>query len=794
MEKKKFAAALLFLIVIPLLFPMLLKAQSKGSATVSGYVRDAGTGETLIGVIVSIPGTTISGISNSYGFYSLSLKPGSYKVEARYMGFKSLQKSIDLKNNLTVNFDLSPSEIEMEEVVVSSEKENKSISQTQMGSLSVSIKSVKQLPALLGEADVIKTIQLLPGVTTVGEGAPGYNVRGGSVDQNLILLDEAAVYNGSHLFGFFSVFNPDAVKDLTLMKSEMPARYGGRLSSLLDVRMKEGNAKEYAVSGGIGTIATRLLAEGPIKKDKSSFIVAGRRSYVDLFLKASSDEQLKNTRVYFYDLSSKMNFKLGKNDRLFISGYFGRDVNKLAEQFSMDWGNATATMRWNHVYNPKLFSNISAIYSDYDYALGVEGQTANSFIWHADIKDWTLKSTWNWYPNPANTIYFGADAVRHNFSPGTARPTNSGSAINTIYMPKQAANDYSAFWDHDIKLSKSISFQYGLRYSGFQVLSAENTTVYNYAGEDGKRKTPVNPKTFTKGQTIKWYHNLEPRFTVKYQTNESSALKASYTRTAQNLHFVSNTIAASPLDIWIPSSVNVKPEVADQLSAGFFYNNNDKNWEASAEVYYRRMYNQIGFISGAEVLLNDQLEGDMLFGKGRAYGTEFFFRKNTGRATGWISYTLSRTERKINSINNNRYYPAKYDRTHSLSLVGIYDWKPRTSFSAVFNFATGTPATFPGSRFDFQGFPVQYNNTNSRNNYRVPSYHRLDLSVTLKGKEVDGRRYRSEFVIALYNAYGHKNPYSIFFRQNEKILSQTEAVRYSVIGSVVPSLTWNFKF
>jgi hypothetical protein len=426
--------------------------------------------------------------------------------------------------------------------------------------------------------------------------------------------------------------------------------------------------------------------------------------------------------------------------------------------------------------------------------LGTPSQDANSFEWQADIVDLSLKNTWSWYLNPSNTIYFGADATRHNFSPGKARPTGSKSAFNNVYMPEQRAYDYAAFWDHDIKFNNWLSFQYGLRYSGFQVVSAGKSTVYEYSGEDGKRKEPVNGKEYADGETIQWYHNLEPRATVKFQTSASSAVKASYTRTVQNLHYVSNTIAASPLDIWIPSSANVKPQLADQVSAGYFYAHGDNVWEASAEVYYRDLKNQIDFISGAETLLNDHLPGDMLFGNGRAYGSEFMLRKNTGRLNGWISYTLSRSERKINGINNNEYYPVKYDKTHSLSIVGIYEWRPRTVFSATFNFATGTPVTLPDSRFDFDGYPVQYNASNSRNQYRNQAYHRLDLSATFKGKTVPGRRYQSEFVVALYNSLGRKNPYSMFFRQNEDVHTNTEAVRYAVIGSVIPSFTWNFKF
>lgn len=770
------------------------QVKKAASVTLSGYVKDLNNSETLPGAIVSIKGTNVKVTANSYGFFSLTLVPGVYTVESRYIGYNTNETTIDLNQDKTVNFNMVSASTFIKEVVISADKTNKNIQQTQMGALSVSVQAVKQLPALLGEADVVRTIQLLPGVSTVGEGAPGFNVRGGGIDQNLILLDEAPVYNGSHLLGFFSVFNPDAVKDLTLMKSEMPARFGGRLSSLLDVRMKEGNSRDYAFAGGIGTISSRFLAEGPIKKEKSSFILAGRRSYADLFLKLSPDSALNDTKVYFYDLTGKLNFTLSDKDKLFISSYAGRDVNKLGKEMNMDWGNRTTTARWNHVFNSKLFSNFSAIYSDYTYMLGASGDDASSFEWKANILDYTIKNTWSWYLNPSNTIYFGAEGTRHDFSPGRARPTGSSSAFNEIYMPRQRAYDYAAFWDHEMKLNDLLSFQYGLRYSVFQNVSAGNTTVYDYVGETGRRKLPVNPRSFSNGETIKWYQNLEPRATVKVQTSASSAVKASYTRTVQNLHYVSNTMAASPLDIYIPSSSNVKPQLADQFSAGYFYAAAENAWEASAEVYYRDLQNQIDFISGAELLLNRNLEGDMLFGNGRAYGSELLLRKNSGKLNGWLSYTLSRTERKIEGISNNRYFPAKYDKTHSLALVGIYEVRPRTLLSATVNFATGTPVTLPDSRFDFDGYPVQYNSSNGRNGFRQPSYHRLDLSATFKGKVVPDRKYSSEFVVSLYNALGRKNPYSIYFRQNEDVGARTEAVRYAVIGSIIPSVTWNFKF
>ncbi|HEY1025419.1 MAG TPA: TonB-dependent receptor [Sphingobacteriaceae bacterium] len=791
---KTFFSRTLRLLVLALLFAGAAFAQSnERTVSLTGYVKDKSTGETLIGAVVSVKEAKVNSSTNAYGFFSATVPQGSYTVAVRYIGYETIEKTVTLNEDLVLNLAMSETNTQMKEVVVTSDKTNRSLQSTQSGVVTVPMKAVKQVPALLGEADVVRTIQLLPGVTTIGEGAPGFNVRGGGVDHNLILLDEAPVYNGSHLLGFFSVFNPDAVKDLTLMKGGMPARFGGRLSSLLDVRMKEGNDKTYSASGGIGTVASRLLVEGPIKKESSSFIVAGRRSYADMFFGLFNDSTLNDTRVYFYDLSAKVNFKISETDRLYVSNYAGRDVNKIGDDVNMNWGNRTTTVRWNHIYNSRLFSNTSAVYSDYDYMMGMSGEDANSFEWKASIVDLSLKAGWSWYVNPSNTIHFGGDAIRHQFRPGKARPLGSTSAFNEIYMPEQLAYDYAAYWDHEAKLGKRFNLQYGLRYSGFQVVSASDQTLFEYAGDAGKRKLPVNPTEYGKGETIKWYHNIEPRLAVKYDLTATSAIKAGYSRTAQNLHYVSNTAAATPLDIWVPSSLNIKPELADEISAGYFYAQRDNIWEASAELYYREMKNQIDFISGAELLLNRNLEGDMLFGDGRAYGAEFMVRKNSGRLNGWVGYTLSRTERKIGGLNNNEYFAAKYDKTHALSLVGMYAVKPRTLLSASFSLSTGTPVTVPHSRFDFEGFPVQYGN-GARNNFRQEAYHRLDLSATFRGKNPPGRRYQSEFVVSVYNALNRKNPYTTYFRPDEEAGNKTEAVRYSVIGMAVPAVTWNFKF
>lgn len=782
------------LFYLALLFPTILTtAYAQKKVTISGYLKDAVSGESLAGALIIVQETGIKASANNYGFYSLSLNAGDYKLSYSYMGYQQDEHSVSLLRDTTLSVNLSPSSNMMDEVVVSSLSKNNNVSKP-VSVAPLTMVKVKQLPAFLGEADLIRSFQLLPGVSTVGDGASGFNVRGGGVDQNLVLIDEAPLYFTSHLFNLFSVANPDAIKDAALYKTEMPARFGGRLSSVLDIRMKDGNNQDWNFAGGLGLIASRFTAEGPLKKDKSSMIISARRSYTDVLTKQSSDPAIKDNSIYFYDLSTKLNFTLSNKDRLFISGYFGKDNIEAAKSFLLQWANGTGTVRWNHIFNPRLFSNTSVMYSSYKYRLGAYQDPADSFTWDASIIDYSLKNAYTWYPNSRNTVYFGAEAGLHDFMPGNAKPANDNSIFNYTKMPGQRGAEYNLYWDHEIALSDVISMEYGLRYSSFQSLAKGETVISDYEGPIGERKKPVNQRTFSDWQSIKWYHNLQPRASVKIQTSKDASVKASFGRTAQNLHLVSNTISSSPLDIWTPSSYNVKPEIADQGSIGYFKSLKNNKYEASFELYYRKLHNQIDFIDGAETLLNEDLPGDMLFGNGRAFGSEFYLKKNTGRLNGWISYTLSRTERKINGINNDLYFPAKYDKTHSLVLVAVYELKPRIVLSGTYNFASGVPATLPDSRFEFDNFPVQYNSGNSRNNYRIPSYHRLDLSATFKKKPVPGRKFTSEWVVSMFNALNRRNAFSLYVRQNEDHPTELETVRFSMFGSVIPSVTWNFKF
>ncbi|TGE14853.1 TonB-dependent receptor [Hymenobacter elongatus] len=765
-------------------------ADPNGKVTVSGYLKDAANGEALVGATVVVKSLGIGATANEYGFYSLTLPKGTYTITYTFVGYEPQNTPLVLSENLTRSVRLATQGLQTDEVLVTGKKPDENVKSTEMGTSRLDMKTVKLMPALLGEVDVIRSIQLLPGISTVGEGASGFNVRGGGVDQNLILLDEAPIYNASHLFGLFSTFNPDAVKDIKLVKGGIPAQYGGRLSSLLDVRMKEGNTQRLGVTGGVGLIMSRLAVEAPIVKDKGSFIVAGRRSYGDLFLKFVPDQ--KDNQAYFYDLSAKANYTLGDQDRVYISGYLGRDVFAFGKDFKNTLGNRTGTVRWNHVFNSRLFANVTGLVSKYDYGLGVpEGN--QSFDWKSNIVNYSAKADFNYYRTPQSTLNFGAGAIYYTFLPGRVTPISANSIFRTIALDNQRAVEYSAYLDNEQTFSPRLSAQYGLRLSMFDYMGS-GSTVYEYEGPNGWQKTPVNPRQYAAGKLIKRYPNLEPRASLRYSLNGHSSLKASYNRMVQYIHLVSNTTASSPLDVWTPSTNNIKPEHADQLAVGYFRNFKDNAYEASVEVFGKRMDNQIDYINGANTLLNRYLEAELLYGRGRAYGAEFYVKKNEGRLTGWVSYTLSRSERQINGINNNEWYVNKYDKTHYLSVVGIYTLTPRWTVSSTFNYSTGIATTFPDSRYVYQGLVIPNVNGDVRNNYRVPAYHRLDLAATYEGKPDPSRRWHSSWTFSVYNAYGRRNPYSIYFRQNADNPAKTEAVRLAVFGTVLPSASYNFNF
>lgn len=767
-----------------------LSLSAQKNVTISGYIKDITNGETLIGANVFISETSSGTNSNEYGFYSVSLPPGTYNIQYSYIGFNTESRTIDLSENQKIDIELSLESTELLEVVISSEAENSNVSNVEMSVNRLDMSTIQKMPTLLGEVEVLRSLQLLPGVTTVGEGASGFNVRGGSIDQNLVLLDEAPVYNSSHLFGFFSVFNPDAVKDVKLYKGGIPSRYGGRLSSILDVRMKEGNSKKLALQGGIGAIFSRLSVEAPIVKDKASFIIAGRRSYIDILAQPFLNDDLEGSALNFYDLTLKSNYKINEKNRIFLSGYLGRDNFGFGDDAGFNWGNATTTLRWNHLFSDKLFANITLYYSDYDYQINFGDDAANRFDWDARIKNYSIEPEFTWFLTPENHIRFGGQSILYNFEPGNAVGVSEGE-ITDLTVPEKYAVESAVFVENEQTVSDRLTLNYGLRLSHFNYIG--EGTAYTFGSADpGQRRPATSAESFDQWESIQTYINLEPRFSMKYQLDDAKSFKLSYNRMSQYIHLISNTAASTPVDIWTPSTNNIKPQTADQVAVGYFQNFDDNKYELSVETYYKKMNNLVDYIDGADLLLNEFLEGDLLAGQGRAYGLELMMKKNEGKFSGWLSYTLARTERQVDGINRGEWYASRYDQTHNLSVTTFYDLNKRWSFSTNFVLNTGTPTTFPTTRIEQQGYIIPINVNDDRNNVRIPVYHRLDISATLQGKKNDQRRWQGEWVFSIYNVYAKRNPFSIYTQQ--AIGGNTEAVRLSVIGSFIPSVSYNFKF
>lgn len=749
--------------------------------TISGTITSKKTGETLIGATISTGKT--STVSNEYGFFSLSLSKGTYTLEVSGVGFTSFTQKIVLDKNTELNVALPEQTKALDEVIVTSSSKSRSISNPQMGVERLSTKEIKNIPVIFGERDVLKTLQLLPGVKSAGDGQSGFYVRGGAADQNLILLDEAPVYNASHLLGFFSTFNSDAIKDVTMYKGGMPAQYGGKLSSVVDIKMNDGNNQDYNVSGGIGLISSKLNVEGPIQKDKSSFLITGRRTYADMFLKLSNDSSLRDNTLYFYDINAKMNYILGKKDRLYLSGYFGKDVLRAGQTFGLNWGNSTATLRWNHIYNSKLFSNTSLIFSNYNYKITINSG-ANNFDIFSQIQDWNIKHEFQWYLNNKNTIRIGVNSIYHTIRPGEVTPSNESSSINALLLQKRYSWDNALYASNTWKVTDKINVTYGLRLTAFSILGKGD--FYNIDA-DGKVMDTLH---YNSGDFVKTYVNLEPRAAISYQFNTTSSVKGSYARNVQNLHLISNSTTGSPTDKWVASTNIIKPEISDLYSVGYYKNFSGNKYELTVEAYYKTMQNQIDYRDGANIYSNrDAIETQLLFGKGRAYGTEWQFKKQTGKLTGWISYTLSKTERKIDGINNDKWYNARQDRTHDISIVASYQANKKWVFSANWVYYTGDAVTFPTGKYTVDGQTVYY--YTNRNDYRMPAYHRLDLGATLSLKAKKNRT--SELSFGLYNAYGRENAYTITFRDNKDDPTKTEAVQ-TALFKIIPSVSYNFKF
>lgn len=768
------------LLISCLSFFTFFNAVAQQKFTISGTITSKAKGETIIAATIKIGNITT--ISNDYGFYSVTVEKGEYTVEVSAVGLQTASQKIIADRNLQLNVSLEDMVRDLGEVIVSSNSRNRSLSSPQMGVEKLSTKEIKYIPVLLGERDILKVVQLLPGVKSAGDGNSGFYVRGGAADQNLILLDEAPVYNASHLLGFFSTFNSDAIKDMTMYKAGMPAQYGGRLSSVLDIKMNEGNNQDFNVSGGIGLISTKLNVEGPIQKGRSSFLVTGRRTYVDAFLKLSKDSTVNSNNLSFYDFNAKANYILGKKDRLFLSGYFGRDNLGVGSTFGIAWGNGTGTARWNHIFSPKLFSNTSLILSNYNYTISIRSG-ATDFDIFSQIRDWNLKEELQWFINSRNNLRFGMNAIYHSIRPGEVTASEA-SSINSSQLQRRYSLENAVFATNTWKASDKVNITYGVRFTGFSILGKGDFYAIDKAG------VVTDTFSYKKGEIVKTYLNAEPRLAISYQYNPTSSVKASYVRNVQNLHLISNSTTSSPTDKWLASTNIIKPEVADQVSVGYYKNLQDNNYELSVEAYYKTMQNQVDYKDGADVFINsDAIETQLLFGKGRAYGIEMLFKKKTGRFNGWVSYTLSKTERKIAGINDNAWYNAKQDRTHDLAVVGIFQLSKKWTLSANWIYYTGSAVTFPAGKYRIDDQTVFY--YTKRNAYRMPAYHRLDIGATWLLKQK--KKFSSELTISLYNAYGRENAYTIEFRDNKDDPDKTEAVQ-TALFKYIPSVSYNFKF
>lgn len=756
-----------------------LFAQNK--FTLSGTIRDASSGETLIGATIKISGTISAGTqTNNYGYFALTQSEGNYTVTISYLGFIPVTKNINLNKDTKLNVELLVGNDLGGIVIRAKDRKNENVKSAQMGLEKIDMKALNSIPVLLGEKDILKTIQLLPGVKSGGEGNTGFYVRGGAADQNLIILDEAVVYNSSHLLGFFSTFNADAIKDVSLYKGGMPAQYGGRLSSVLDVKMDDGNNKEFKFQGGIGLIASRLKAEGPIVKDKGSFMVSFRRTYIDLFLQASPDSSINGSTLNFYDINAKANYKINDKNTIYISGYFGKDNIGVKDLFENNWGNVTTTFRLNHIFNDRLFSNTSLIYNNYNYTVRLLNDVTN-FKATSLVRDFNFKEDFQYFSNK-HTLRFGLNATHHRISPIDIT-TSQESQVNPLTQEKRYGLETAVYISDEWAVNQKLNFLYGARLAAFSLLGPGNFGSYDAAGNI------LSSEKVSDGKFYRNYLNLEPRFSLSYLFNEENSVKASYNRNTQNIHILTNATSSSPTDQYVLSSNNIKPEIADQVAAGYFRNFNDNNYEFSGEVYYKWMQNQIDYRDAAELLGNSNVESELLYGTGRAYGLELFFKKKFGKLNGWVGYTLSRTERKFAELNNGNYFPARQDRTHDVSFVGIYNLNKRWTFSSSLIYSTGNAVTYPAGKYVVGGQTVYY--YTQRNAGRMPYNMRLDLSATLEGKNKG--KFQSSWNFGVYNALGRKNPYSIEFINDPNDPGKTVAEQTSLFG-IIPSVTWNFKF
>ncbi|APG61334.1 collagen-binding protein [Christiangramia salexigens] len=764
----------------------------------NGVITDASSNETLIGVNLIVPSAKTGVTTNDYGYYSIKLPAGEYDIQVSYLGYQSIREKIILDENKKLDFQLSESSQNLDEIVITSDIEGLNIKKPEMSMNKLSINTIQNLPVVFGEVDVVKSLLLLPGVSNAGEGSSGFNVRGGAVDQNLILLDEATIYNSSHLFGLFSVFNPDAIKDLKLYKGGIPAEYGGRVSSVLDIYQRDGNSKNFKMKGGIGAISSRLLAEGPIVKDKGSFLIGGRSSYAHLFLKLTDN----NNSAYFYDLNTKLSYKLDESNKLLLSGYFGRDVFNISQNFENTYGNAVLNLRWNHILSDNIFTNLSAIYSDYYYGLNLNFV---GFKWDSGIRNLNLKYDFNHYINDDFQLKYGMQNTYYQFNPGEIAPIDENSGINYFKLINKYALENALYISAEHRFSDKLSAEYGIRFSSFFRLGQKEYNIYendepvNYDAERGiySEAEPIGTGTASKSTILKAYNNFEPRVAIAYALTDKQSLKLSYNRMAQYLHLLSNTSSPTPLDVWAPSGTFIKPQILHQYAVGYYSNLKNNTYSLEIESFFKKIENRIDYINGANLIANNAIERVVLNGESRAYGLELLLRKNKGRLKGWLAYTLSRSEQRTPGrnlsepgINNGEWYRSNYDKTHDLSITSSYDLNEKWQFNANFILQTGLATTFPTAQYRYEGLTVPV--YGQRNEDRLPSYHRLDVSATYTPSKKTGMKMQSSWNFGIYNIYNRSNAYSITFRENQET-RRNEAVRLSLFG-IIPSITYNFQF
>ena len=786
--------------IISFLFLISFTAFSQEKITISGTVYDKASNETLIGVSIYFPDIKIGTTTNEYGFYSVTLPKGTYRIQLSSLGYFPINKTIDLQGELSQNFNLSEEAESLDEIIIEANIENLNVRTPQMSVNKLTSATIKQIPVVLGESDIIKSLILLPGVTSAGEGASGFNVRGGAADQNLILLDEAIVFNSSHVFGFFSVFNPDVIKNVNLYKGGIPAKYGGRLSSVLDIYQKEGNSKELNVTGGIGLVSSRLLIEGPIKKEKISFLVGGRSSYAHLFLPLFNNDN----KAYFYDLNTKLNYRVNDRNSVFFSGYFGKDLFGISDNFVNTYGNKVANLRWNHLFSDQLFSNLSLIYSDYFYGLTLDFV---GFEWDSGITNYNLKYDFKHYLSNKIKLSYGINNIYSKFNPGEIKPNREDSGIVAEKLIDKYANEFAAYIDAEHKINDKLQLQYGIRFSNFtrlgqdelNVYANDEAVIYNSEFKKYESAEAIGINTFKKSDVISTFNNFEPRASISYLLDDNTSLKASYNRMAQYLHLLSNTASPTPLDVWTPSGKYIKPQLLDQYAIGYFQSIKDGKYSLETETFYKDIQNRIDYINGANLVANNEIETVILNGKARAYGLELLLKKNEGKLKGWIAYTFSRSEQQTSGrtlnepgINSGEWYHTPYDKTHDFSINASYKLNEKWKFNTNFVFQTGQPTNYPVGQYEIKNLNVPIYDDNRRNADRLPTYHRLDISATLKPRKNKNRKLQTEWIFGIYNLYGRQNAASISFTQNRETY-KNEAIQTSIFG-MVPSVTYNFKF